>query len=324
MGGIFYRMRQRTKTPKTLMEAIRHFSEPGVALVYVARLRWPDGPFCEKCGETDPMFLQTVERWKCRGCGNQFSVKKGTVMEDSPISLDKWLCAIWMIANCKNGVSSYEIHRALGITQKSAWFVLHRIRLAMQAGSIKKMSGTVETDETFVGGKLKNMSKSRRRELGGRRGPAGKAIVSGILRRGGEIRTSVLNDMTAKSLRRNIRRHVRSGAKLFTDASPSYDSLRFWYKHESVNHLMEEYVRGEVHTNGIENFWSLLKRGLAGTYVNVEPFHLFRYLDEQVFRFNNRKDTDSGRFSKLLSKLAGKRLTFKALIGGMEAQTCQA
>ena len=311
-------------TPKTLMEAIAYFAKPGVALAYVTKLRWPHGPFCAKCGETGPMFLKSVQRWKCRGCGNQFSVKRGTIMEDSPISLDKWLCAIWMIANCKNGVSSYEIHRALGITQKSAWFVLHRIRKAMEIGSMEKMSGPVEVDETFIGGKWKNLPKSKRnKRTPGQGGAVGKAVVLGVLDRNArQIRAKVVADTKAESLLPPIHENVKHGARVFTDTHGSYVPLRGHFDHESVNHFMEEYVRGEVHTNGIENFWSLLKRGLAGTYVNVEPFHLSRYLDEQVFRFNNRKDTDGGRFQKLMSKLAGKRLTFKALIGGMEPQTC--
>jgi len=198
-------MENQLKRPETLMEAIRYFAEPGVALAYVAKLRWPDGPFCAKCGETEPMFLKTVERWKCRGCGNQFSVKKGTVMEDSAIPLDKWLCAIWMLANCKNGVSSYEVAREIGVTQKSAWFVLARIRLAMQTGTIEKMSGHVEADETFIGGKVTNMSKSKRRELGKHQGPSsGKAIIAGILERGGNVHTVVVSDATGERIREHV------------------------------------------------------------------------------------------------------------------------
>ena len=312
------------QTPKTLIEAIRYFGQPGVALAFAAKLRWPDGIFCGRCGEEDPMFLETAQRWKCRGCGNQFSVKKGSVMEDSAIPLDKWLCAIWMIANCKNGVSSYEISRALGITQKSAWFLLHRIRHAMQVGSIAKLSGTVETDETYIGGKVKNMNKSRRKAH--RQETASstseKAIVAGVLERGGNVRASLIPDTTGKTLQDHIRQNVEPGAKLFTDGNLGYIGVDKEYARESVNHAIEEYVRGEVHTNGMENFWSLLKRGLHGTYVNVEPFHLVRYLDEQIFRYNSRKTNDAGRFVSMLSKLAGKRLTYKALIGGMEPQTC--
>lgn len=312
-------------SPRTLMEAIRYFSRPGIALDYVAKLRWPQGPVCEKCGLTgeDIIFLKAAQRWKCRGCKNQFSVKRGSIMEDSPLSLDKWLCAIWMIANCKNGVSSYEIARALGITQKSAWFMLHRIRLAMENKSLEKMSGPVEVDESYFGGKVTNMSKEKRKRKGVKgRGTIGKAVVMGILQRGGDIRTRVVPDTKRQSLIPAICENVKDGARVFTDSHNSYVDLRGRFDHEAVNHMMEEYVRGEVHTNGIENFWALLKRGLHGTYVNVEPFHLFRYLDEQVFRFNKRKDNDAGRFKSLTAKLAGKRLTYAALTGGMEPQTC--
>jgi transposase-like protein len=312
------------QTPKTLIEAIRYFGQPGVALAFAAKLRWPDGIFCGRCGEEDPMFLGTVERWKCRGCGNQFSVKKGSVMEDSPIPLDKWLCAIWMLSNCKNGVSSYEMHRALGITQKSAWFMLHRIRHAMQVGTIAKLTGPVETDETFIGGKVKNMSKSRRKahRQESPNSTSEKAIVAGVLERGGHVRATVIPNTSGKVLQNHIRQHVEPGAKLYTDGNQGYVGIEKDYSRGSVNHAIEEYVRGEVHVNGIENFWALLKRGLHGTYVNVEPFHLVRYLDEQIFRYNSRKTNDAGRFVQMLSKLAGKRLTYKALIGGMEPQTC--
>ena len=312
-------------SPRTLMEAIRHFSRPGVALDYVAKLRWPHGPVCEKCGLTgdDIIFLKAAQRWKCRGCKNQFSVKRGSIMEDSPLSLDKWLCAIWMIANCKNGVSSYEVHRALGITQKSAWFMLHRVRTAMENKSLEKMSGPVEVDESYFGGKVPNMSKEKRKRKGVTgRGTIGKAVVMGILERGGNVRASIVADTKGTTLVSHVSDNVKDGARVFTDSHAAYLNLRGRYDHESVNHVMEEYVRGEVHTNGIENFWALLKRGLHGTYVNVEPFHLVRYLDEQVFRFNRRKGTDASRFNLLLSKLAGKRLTYAALTGGMEPQTC--
>jgi transposase-like protein len=306
------------------MEAIRYFAQPGVALAFAAKLRWPDGIFCGRCGEQNPMFLKTVERWKCRGCGNQFSVKKGSIMEDSPIPLDKWLCAIWMLANCKNGVSSYEIARALGITQKSAWFMLHRIRHAMQLGTIAKLTGPVETDETFIGGKLKNMSKSRRKahRQASPNSTSEKAIVAGVLERGGKIRATVIPNTSGKVLQDHIRENVEPGSKLYTDGNQGYIGIEKEYDRGSVNHAIEEYVRGEVHVNGIENFWALLKRGLHGTYVNVEPFHLVRYLDEQIFRYNTRKTNDAGRFTSMLSRLAGKRLTYKALISGLEPQTC--
>ena len=235
-------------------------------------------------------------------------------MEDSPIGLDKWLTAIWMIANDKNGISSYEIHRGLGITQKSAWFLLHRIRLAMQQGTLEKLSGPIEADETFIGGKARNMHKSKRAAKIQGRGPVGKAIVMGILERAGEVRTKVVENRDRETLQAEIREHVELGAEVMTDALPSYEGLNPDYVHQVVNHALE-YVRGHVHTNGIENFWSLVKHCLGGTYVSVMPFHLFRYLDEQSFRFNHRKDNDAGRFLKACSSMTGRRLTYKDLTG---------
>ena len=312
-------MNEKDTVPRTLLQAIAHFAKPGVALGYLARLRWPNGPYCPRqgCGEMNPIVLASRGIWKCRGCRKQFSVKVGTIMEDSPITLDKWLAAIWMVTNCKNGVSSYEIHRNLGITQKSAWFLLHRIRLAMQAGNFDKpMSGAVETDQTFIGGKVSKMSKERRRKIGRRTASQGKAFVAGILeRKSGTVRANVIPDLKGDTIRGHIRKNVRRGSKLFTDTLPSYRGLDFYYRHEQVNHLIEEYVRGEVHTNGIENFWTLLKRCLHGTYVNVEPFHLSRYVDEQVFRYNHRGMDDGGRFDAMLGRLAGKRVTYADLIG---------
>jgi transposase-like protein len=303
------------------MEAIATFAKPGVALRYLAGMRWPNGPHCPRqgCGEMNPIFLETRGIWKCRGCRKQFSAKVGTIMEDSPLGLDKWLAAIWMIANCKNGISSYEIHRALGITQKSAWFVLHRVRLAMEVGSFETtMLGPVEADESFIGGKVKNMSKAKRKERARGRGgigPTAKAIVQGVLDRSGkQIRVKVVPNTKAESLLPAIFENVKPGAKVFTDSHGSYVQLREHFDHDSVNHFFDEYVRGEVHTNGIENFWSLLKRCLNGTYINVEPFHLSRYVDEQVFRYNHRKMDDGGRFKAMLGKLAGKRMAYAELI----------
>jgi transposase-like protein len=232
-------------------------------------------------------------------------------MEDSAIGLDKWMCAIWFIANAKNGISSYEIHRALGVTQKTAWFLLHRIRLAMQEGTIDKLSGTVEADETYIGGKARNMHKDKRKVKG--RGAVGKAIVMGLLERGGKVRTKVLKDTKKKTLHKEVKESVQTGSNLFTDAFKSYTGLSEEYVHKFVDHAVS-YVEGHVHTNGLENFWALLKRTIGGTYVSVEPFHLFRYLDEQSFRFNERKGTDADRFLRVASSITGKRLTYKGLI----------
>ncbi|HYW74039.1 MAG TPA: IS1595 family transposase [Pyrinomonadaceae bacterium] len=235
-------------------------------------------------------------------------------MEDSPIGLDKWLPAIWMIVNAKNGVSSYEIHRALGITQKSAWFLLHRIRLAMQAKSFEKLSGHVEVDETFIGGKARFMHKhDRERKIKGT-GGMGKVAVMGLLERHGNIRVQVVPSRRRYTLDGIVRENVEAGSNVYSDALKSYNKLNDEYIHGVIDHA-EKYVDGNVHTNNIENFWSLLKRCLKGTYVSVEPFHLFRYLDEQAFRFNKRTGNDLYRFIEVAKCLTGKRLEYKKLIG---------
>ncbi|HEY6248726.1 MAG TPA: IS1595 family transposase [Candidatus Angelobacter sp.] len=311
---------------KTLQQAIQSFSDEQTCIDVVARMRWLDGqPVCPKCGGTEHYYLATQRRWKCRNgkCGKQFSVKVDTIFEDSPVSLQKWLMAMWMIANCKNGISSWEIHRAIGITQKSAWFMLHRIRKAMQNGSILKLGGTggeVEVDESFVGGKARNMHASRRRRLMiGQRGPINKTIVFGMKERGGNVVAHVISERNKETLHPLIKQHVDAGSALYTDEWLAYDGLKGEYSHEVINHA-DCYVRGRVHTNGMENFWSLLKRGLNGTYVSVEPFHLYRYIDEQSFRYNNRGNKenpvdDGDRFQMLLSKVAGRRVTYKELTG---------
>jgi transposase-like protein len=306
------------RQPKTLQEAIIFFSDPDDCLNYMVERRFPDGVFCPTCGRIDVKFLENQRKWQCKSVHprRQFSIKVGTIFEDSPLGLDKWLTAVWMITNCKNGISSYEIHRALGITQKSAWFMLHRIRLAMQTGSFeKKFSGECEADETFIGGKARNMHLDvKERRITGT-GGKDKVAVMGILERGGEVRTKVVADRKKATLQGEVKKHVQAGAALYTDALLSYEGLASEYAHEVIDHAVK-YVDGHVHTNGIENFWSLLKRGLSGTYISVEPFHLFRYLDEQAFRFNYRKDlNDSDRFNIVASQVAGKRLTYKQLTG---------
>jgi transposase-like protein len=322
-------MENATVNPKTLQDAIQYFSDEQVCIDAVARMRWPNGAQCPDCwtpgGDKgrNPYYLKTQKRWKCRDCRRQFSVKVETIFEDSPVPLQKWLPALWMLISCKNGVSSYEIHRALGVSQKSAWFMLHRLRLALKTEAFVfkmggKDSGGVEVDETFVGGKVKNMHKSRRARFGG--GITGKTVVQGMFDRDlRQVRASVVPNTKRETLQNQVLNNVRYGTKVYTDDAVPYDGLKHKFIHEIVNHT-EEYVRGQVHTNSLENFWSLLKRNLKGTYVAVEPFHLERYVDEQVFRFNNRatKDNplnDSDRFLLALSQVSNKRLTFAELTG---------
>ena len=305
--------------PKSLQEAIVYFSNPDNCIDYLAIRRWPDGKVvCPTCGCETVKFSEKRRTWTCakHHAKREFSIKIGTVMEDSPIPLDKWLTATWMVTNCKNGISSYEIARDVKVTQKSAWFMLHRIRLAMRDDFFgSKLDGEVEVDETFIGGKARNMHVSERKRRITGTGTKDKTAVMGILERGGKIRAAVVPSRRKAVLQEEVRKHVTAGAALYTDALMSYEGLAGDYAHQVVDHATQ-YVDGRVHTNGLENFWSLLKRGISGTYVSVEPFHLFRYLDEQMFRFNNRKDLDdAGRFDLTVSQLVGKRLTFAELTG---------
>jgi transposase-like protein len=240
--------------PKTLQDAILHFGDPDNCLNYLAAKRWPNGVVCPTCGSEDVLFLANQSRWKCRQKHDrpQFSVKVGTVMEDSPIGLDKWLMAMWQIVNCKNGISSYEIHRAIGVTQKTAWFLDHRIRFALGMEAGNRLSGQVEADETFIGGKARNMHAAKRAVKITGTGGRDKTAVMGILERGGKVRTNVVGNTKKKTLQSEIREHVLAGSALFTDALKSYEGLDE-FQHEVVDHAVE-YVRGEVHTNGLENF----------------------------------------------------------------------
>ena len=307
-------MSNTIKAPDTLMEAIRYFSDPLTCIQFFAGLRWENGEAqCPRCSSKRVSFLTTRLMWKCLDCKKQFSIKVGTIFEDSAVGLDKWLCAMFLIANCKNGVSSYEIARDIHVTQRTAWFMLQRIRHAMHTGTFSKLSGQIEADETFIGGKARNMHASKRAKKITGTGGKDKAAVMGILERGGNVRVKVVGNTKKKTLQAEIREHVLAGSAIFTDALKSYEGLDE-FQHEVVDHAVE-YVRGEVHTNGLENFWSLVKRGLSGTYISVEPFHLYRYIDEQAFRFNNRHVTDADRFVQLFSSVVGKRLDWNTLTG---------
>jgi transposase-like protein len=330
---------KENQLPATLQEAVIYFADADRAHKFMLGMRWPDGVVkCPRCESKNVAFVSTRRIWKCKSCKShqQFSIKVGTVMEDSPIKLDKWLCAFWLIANAKNGISSYEIMRSLGVTQKTGWFLLHRIRLAMQRGiNGGKMSGIVEADETYIGAKARYMHKHRRTKVG----DAGisKTPIQGILQRAkgdehSKVVLKVVPNTRRPELCGNVRQYVLKGATVCTDALMSYDDLAKDYDRQTVDH-MKTYVRGHVHTNGLENFWSLLKRCLKGTYVNVEPFHLFRYLDEQAYRYNERKheDGDRGRFMDIVRSVTGKRLTYNKLIdldgktsGGLQPETAGA
>lgn len=300
------------EAPKTLLHAVRYFSDLSVCNRYMVKIKWPNGVCCHHCGSVRVTELSTRPLLRCKDCRKQFSFKVGTIFEDSPLGLDKWFVAVWSIANAKNGISSHELARALGVTQKTAWFMLHRIREAMKTGTFHKLSGTVESDETFVGGEAKNMHASKREKTIRGRGAVGKRIVHGLLERGGEVRVNVIPTTEAEEIHPIVRKNVQAGSNLFTDAALSYEALGAHYVHEAINHA-EMYVRGIVHTNGMENFWNLFKRMIRGTYVHIAPFHLQRYADEEAFRFNNRKTDDAARFGAVMSTVTGKRLTYRQL-----------
>jgi transposase-like protein len=320
--------------PKTLQEAIQYFADPNNCIDYLANRRWKDGVVCPTCGSREVSFVPSRRVWQCKTRHKkcQFSIKVGTIFEDSAIGLDKWLSAMWMLANARNGVSSWEIHRSLGVTQKSAWFMLQRIRYAMQSAPSGKLGGPgskIESDETFVGGKAKNMHANRRAQFRAARessmtGDANlvnKTAVWGVLdREQRKIRATVVPKVNREALQAAVLNHVAHGSTIYTDEARVYRSLPKEYTHEFVNHV-EKYVDGQVHTNGLENFWSLTKRTLSGTYVAVEPFHLHRYLDEAMFRYNNRLDSDGNklsdaqRFEIAVTQIIGKRLTYAEVTG---------
>jgi transposase-like protein len=308
---------------KTLVDAVRYFSDLDKAHAYLVSLRWPHGVCCPRCGTTHVSFIQTRRIWKCLDCAGhrQFSAKVGTIMEESPMGLDKWMAAIWLEANSKNSISSYELHRALGITQKSAWFMLHRIRHALHVGSFdKKLSGVVEVDETYVGGLAGNMHKRQRKLRITSNGVAGKTPVMGLLERHdgkkhSTVRAQVVTNRKSATLHPVIHKHVEPGTQLYTDSLAGYRGLRPTFMHDFVDHA-EAYVKDKViHTNGLENFWALFKRCIKGTHVSIEPAHLEAYVDSEAFRFNNREVKDGDRFLLALQGISGKRLTYKSLIG---------
>jgi len=325
--------------PETLTGAIRYFGGEDKCHEFMVAMRWPREVRCLHCNSKNIGKLVVVSKkrkgemlkvprrvWNCKNCRKQFTVKAGTIFEDSPLGLEKWLPATWMIVNAKNGVSSCELARSLGVTQKTGWFMLHRIRLAMQDGSIEKFSGRVEADETYIGAKARFMHKNKRT---GKTGMVGKTAVLGLLEREttdkpARVRCKVMPGIKVRDLDPEVRANIEKGSEVITDSHPSYYKLADEYIHQVIDHA-ETYAKGHVHTNCLENFWSLLKRGIKGTYVNVEPFHLFRYLDEQAFRFNERKDDDKGRFLKAIASFAGKRLMYSKLIGqggdGLPPQT---
>jgi len=311
----------------TLRDAILYFADFEHCKEFMVQLRWPDGVIkCPECGVQKVTWLAKPRVWKCYANHPKprFSLKTGTTFEDSPIALEKWLPAVWMLLNCKNGISSYELHRGIGVTQKTAWFMLQRIRLAMQddlTGGL--LGGEVEVDGTYIGGKVRNMHKSRKARMQAQHGKNGdKTIVLGIVERASEtkhkrIRATVVADRKKPTMQAEIAGAVAPGAQLYSDEFGDQWRMEDRFTHSVVDHLAT-YVDGQVHTNSVENFWSLLKRGIGGTYISVEPFHLWRYVDEQAFRFNHREMDDVHRFVIGMKQIVGRRLTYAQLTGKAE------
>jgi transposase-like protein len=317
-------MSTKDTQPKTLLEACRYYADLDVCHAYMAKLKWPDGVvICPKCKGNEIGDIKSRRMYQCKNvkCRKQFSVKVGTIFEDSPLSLDKWFVAVWSITNAKNGISSCELARALGITQKSAWHMLHRVRKAMHIGSFDRFTGEVESDESYIGGRAENMHASRRRRAVGP-GGVGKSVVHGLLERGSDKASRVIAGPVPDAKERTILpilyKAIEPHSVLYTDSATAYRSLNATgdFVHLMVDHT-REYVRGRSHTNSIENFWSLLKRTIKGTYVSVDSQHLGKYVDEQVFRFNERKLSDASRFGAIMPGVVGKRLTYKELIGAI-------
>lgn len=309
------------EAPQSLLEAVQYFSDADACHSYMASLKWPDGKvICPQCGSANVGTIKSRRMYQCRSvdCRKQFSSKVGTIFEDSPIPLTKWFVAVWCITNAKNGISSYELGRAIRVSQKSAWFMLHRIRHAMKTGTFKKFSGEVEADETYIGGKAINMHRSRRAKAIAGTGGFGKAIVHGLLERSSSkgasrVKATVIPDTKLKTVQPILCESIEAGSHLYTDMAAAYQRFNSdAFIHEKIDHAVQ-YVRGQVSTNGLENFWSLLKRSIKGTYVSVDAPHLGRYVDEQVFRFNERKGTDADRFATVMPQIVGKRLTYKTL-----------
>ncbi|HET9096700.1 MAG TPA: IS1595 family transposase [Candidatus Baltobacteraceae bacterium] len=316
-------MDKPVRFPTTLLEAVRYFSDPETAHRFATMIRWPNGIACPRmgCGSADVHYISTRRMWRCNECKRQFSTKVGTIFEDSPIGYDKWLPAMWLLASNRNGISSCELARSLGVTQKTAWFMLHRIRHAMKSGTFQKLHGEVEADETFIGGRIQRANNAAKKRMQARNpeatmkgGQNHMTAVLGLRQRGGQVRAMVVPSTRTLTLNLRLRDHVAKGSTLYTDAYDSYNAARYRYVHKVINHS-EEYVRGEIHTNSIESFWSVLKRTIKGTYICPRPKHLDRYLDEQVWRFNNREDKDGERLPKVLKLADGARLTYKALTG---------
>lgn len=298
---------------KSLPDLLNSFQDEQTCREYLAIQRWGKKPVCVHCGNMENIYtIEGGKRYKCSGCKKKFSVTVGTIFEKSHISLNIWFAAIYLATAHKKGISSLQLSRDLGITQKSAWFVLHRVREMLREKNPEILTGTVEADETFVGGKNKNRHASKKVEESQGRSVKDKTPVFGVIQRGGKLNTRVVPDTKAKTLKPIVAELVERGAIVVTDEWNAYKGLTKDYAHHVIRHRDNEYMRDGMHTNTIEGFWSLFKRGIYGIYHYASPKHLHRYTDEFSYRYNTRKELDQERFSSSLTRADG-RLTYKQL-----------
>jgi transposase-like protein len=314
-------------TFKTLPQLLDFFKDEKIGLEYLEAQRWDGNTVCPHCGTDTPYKTATRSKrtelagthdYKCRNskCHKKFTVLSGTILENSKISIRNWLGAMYLVTAHKKGISSCQLARDLGVTQKTAWFLLHRIRemLKIEAPEKIREDSISEIDEVWIGGKRENKHKAYRYRNCYASPGKDKSIVLGMLERGKSVETYVVPNVEIKTLHPIVFNKIEAGSTVYSDNAPYWVSLRRSYNHASVNHSADEFVRGEISTNGIENFWSLLKRGILGIYHHVSPEHLESYCNEFSYRFNSRKVSDIERFNNTVSKASGKRLTYEQLI----------